>query len=318
MSEDAAGDDGNGDGDDDDDGAIGEEEEEAAFVGNSASASSSGVPRTAAELRIKRAAELDSEENFPDELDTPLDPPANERFGRYRAVKSFRTSPWDPRESLPSAYSRIFSLPHFAAVKSAALEEVTLTGKAQLTLAKQRMEQEREEKRALRHADAAKKLTARHASSNSSASSSSSASATGMQEDEVRAKTLVDDDDDDAGETEQASASASSSTILKKSASSASGDGGLGASVAGKLSEVLGSDWIAVGQFICIAIDNVPLSAVYDAAVPGVPLSLFSLLRHENRASVMHFNVQRTDSYTEPIKGKVCIRALDNWKGFFY
>ncbi|XP_073141339.1 uncharacterized protein [Henckelia pumila] len=67
------------------------------------------------EAQIRKIKEAHAEdEEFPDEVDTPLDVPARKRFAKYRGVKSFRTSSWDPKESLPPEYSRIFAFDNFS------------------------------------------------------------------------------------------------------------------------------------------------------------------------------------------------------------
>ena len=50
---------------------------------------------------------------FPDEVETPIDVPARVRFAKYRGLKSFRSSPWDPKESLPLDYSYVFQLSNY-------------------------------------------------------------------------------------------------------------------------------------------------------------------------------------------------------------
>ena len=39
--------------------------------------------------------------------------PARIRFQRYRGMRSFQTSPWDPYENLPRDYARIFQFEDF-------------------------------------------------------------------------------------------------------------------------------------------------------------------------------------------------------------
>lgn len=52
---------------------------------------------------------------FPDEVETPAEGvmSARDRFARYRALQSFRSSHWHPKENLPQDYARIYQFSNF-------------------------------------------------------------------------------------------------------------------------------------------------------------------------------------------------------------
>lgn len=72
--------------------------------------------RYAAYLRERERAQKE-DMAFPDEIDTPRHIAARTRFQRYRGLRSFRTSPWDPYENLPLEYGEIFQFENFKATR---------------------------------------------------------------------------------------------------------------------------------------------------------------------------------------------------------
>ena len=79
------------------------------------------------EMEKLKAARLEA--MFPDEVDTPMDVAARIRFQKYRGLKSFRTSVWDPKENLPYDYARIWQFENFDRTKKRVLSEKEVTGK---------------------------------------------------------------------------------------------------------------------------------------------------------------------------------------------
>ncbi|KAJ9124987.1 hypothetical protein QFC24_002919 [Naganishia onofrii] len=80
------------------------------------------------EAEKSRAKDHDADLAFPDEVDTPRNIPARERFARYRGLKSFRTSPWDPYENLPVEYGQIFRFDDYERSRRVAVGNAKLDG----------------------------------------------------------------------------------------------------------------------------------------------------------------------------------------------
>ncbi|CAH2236184.1 pre-rRNA-processing protein TSR1 homolog [Pararge aegeria] len=73
---------------------------------------------------LKKLAAAREDQQFPDEVDTPQDFPARERFMRFRGLESFRTSAWDPKENLPIDYARIFQFENYERTRKRVFKEL--------------------------------------------------------------------------------------------------------------------------------------------------------------------------------------------------
>lgn len=77
---------------------------------------------------LKRRQQQREDAQFPDEVDTPRNLEARVRFQKYRGLKSFRTSPWDPMENLPVDYSRIFQFENFKRTRHRVFKQIGEAG----------------------------------------------------------------------------------------------------------------------------------------------------------------------------------------------
>jgi len=72
---------------------------------------------------LAKYKEARQDQMFPDEMDTPQETPARVRFQKYRGLKSYRTSAWDPKENLPLDYARIYQFSNFSRTRKRTLKE---------------------------------------------------------------------------------------------------------------------------------------------------------------------------------------------------
>jgi pre-rRNA-processing protein TSR1 len=75
-------------------------------------------------IRDQRRKEMKDHLQFPDEVDVDEDAKASERLARYRSLKSFRKSHWDPKENLPETYASIYHFKNFKATQRAVMSEM--------------------------------------------------------------------------------------------------------------------------------------------------------------------------------------------------
>ncbi|RKP08921.1 hypothetical protein THASP1DRAFT_23173 [Thamnocephalis sphaerospora] len=77
---------------------------------------------------LKRQREHQDELDFPDEVDTPLNMSARVRFQRYRGLKNFRRTFWDPYENLPLDYARIFRFADYKRTRGRVIADAHVDG----------------------------------------------------------------------------------------------------------------------------------------------------------------------------------------------
>jgi pre-rRNA-processing protein TSR1 len=67
------------------------------------------------------------------QVETPGNMRASVRFAKYRGLKSWRTSTWDPREELPPEYARVFAFENFRRARKRCVAAVAAVLMAQLS-----------------------------------------------------------------------------------------------------------------------------------------------------------------------------------------
>lgn len=210
-----------------------------------------------------------------DYVDVPEEGSAKERFARYRALQSFRSSYWHPKENLPYSYSKIFQFDDVKGMQKAVTNTIEDAKKHQL------------EPLIIHHNLKKKEKKMERKAAQSSGSRSRSVS---MDEDNM---SMVDDEEEG------------------DNMSVGNGSAGRGGSVLGDLEMDLHSfllpnmtdDYIRSDQYITIELDQVPLATLQQHLQQYQMLSLFNLFRHECKTSVVHFNLHRVPGM-EDIKVK--------------
>ena len=75
-------------------------------------------------LKEQRKKEQSEDLEFPDEVQVDEDVQARDRFARYRSLKSFRKTYWDPKENLPDSYGSVFHFSNFKATQRSVMQDM--------------------------------------------------------------------------------------------------------------------------------------------------------------------------------------------------
>ena len=75
-------------------------------------------------LMEQRQKDEQDHQTFPDEVQVGDDEKARDRFARYRSLKSFKKSYWDPKENLPDTYASIYNFSSFKTTQRSVVAEM--------------------------------------------------------------------------------------------------------------------------------------------------------------------------------------------------
>jgi pre-rRNA-processing protein TSR1 len=213
------------------DGMEEDDDEDETFTMDGSLLNATGTAAIEEKRRLRALAKEDDE--FPDEVDTPYDMSARKRFARYRALQSFRTSPWHPKENLPLDYARIYQFENFSGAQKRVLTEGKLA-------------------ESLQHTNLLKGKSGGSAKHGDSMS--------------------VTDADDSAVDN---------SGVVPGT----------------------NNTYVCSDQYVFITIGSLPSEVLTRLQTVGY-VTMFSILQHENKLSVVNYNVTRCATYADPIKSK--------------
>ena len=74
-------------------------------------------------IKLELVARSQDEFEFEDEVDYPPSEKLSKRFSKYKSLKSFKNSDWDPYENLPEDFKKLFFFKEFPKVMKASIHK---------------------------------------------------------------------------------------------------------------------------------------------------------------------------------------------------